>query len=157
MDNAFLTACRAKALEAHNNYRARHGVPSLAAAASLDASAQQWAEQLALTGQLRHSGTPDAGENLYFRGGSQPSADELATEAVGTWYDEIHSYDFSNGGYSPNTGHFTQVVWRSCNELGVGVASGTIGGMNCFFVVCQYNPPGNYMGQFEYNVLPPNY
>ncbi|MGH0176932.1 UNVERIFIED_CONTAM: hypothetical protein FKN15_073962 [Acipenser sinensis] len=49
-------------------------------------------------------------------------------------------------------GHFTQVVWKSSTEVGVGKA--TDGKMT--FVVGRYSPPGNISnpGYFQENVLP---
>ena len=35
-----------------------------------------------------------------------------AEQAVQAWYDEVKDYNFSYGGFSMNTGHFTQLVWR---------------------------------------------
>lgn len=49
------------------------------------------------------------------------------------------------------TGHFTQVVWKSSQKLGVGFA--LTGDGKTLYVVAQYSPPGNYMGQFGQNVL----
>jgi Cysteine-rich secretory protein family len=51
-----------------------------------------------------------------------------------------------------NVGHFTQVVWKSSKELGVGKAKSRSGRI---YVVANYYPPGNYQGQFAQNVLPP--
>ena len=49
------------------------------------------------------------------------------------------------------TGHFTQVVWKGSQKLGVGFA--LTGDGKTLYVVAQYSPPGNYMGQFGSNVL----
>uniref|UniRef100_A0A8C1D8N7 SCP domain-containing protein n=1 Tax=Cyprinus carpio carpio TaxID=630221 RepID=A0A8C1D8N7_CYPCA len=48
--------------------------------------------------------------------------------------------------------HFTQVVWKDTNEVGVGLATDG----NTTFVVGQYLPAGNISnaGYFERNVLP---
>lgn len=45
-------------------------------------------------------------------------------EAVKAWYDEIKSYNFDKAEFTPQTGHFTQVVWKGSQKLGVGFASG---------------------------------
>lgn len=47
------------------------------------------------------------------------------------------------------TGHFTQVVWKGSKSFGCGLAIGN----NKAFGVCNYYPPGNYLGQFENNVF----
>ena len=41
-------------LEAHNTFRAKHGVPPVIWSAELASSAQKWADQLASSDQLRH-------------------------------------------------------------------------------------------------------
>lgn len=33
-------------------------------------------------------------------------------------YDEVVNYNFTMPGFSPSTGHFTQVVWKSSSQLG---------------------------------------
>lgn len=75
------------------------------------------------------------------------------------WYDEIAHYDYSNpgqkkaGSENQQIGHFTQVVWKDSTELGCGIAKGTD---NFVYGVCNYSPPGNYIGSSNYvnNVLP---
>ncbi|NET40232.1 MAG: hypothetical protein F6K19_51255 [Cyanothece sp. SIO1E1] len=57
----------------------------------------------------------------------------------------------------PNTGqcrgnqsscyHYTQVVWRRTNKLGCGIADHRRLGK---IVVCNYDPPGNFLGQRPY-------
>ena len=49
------------------------------------------------------------------------------------------------------TGHFTQVVWKGSKKLGVGFA--LTGDGRSLYVVAQYSPSGNYIGQFGQNVL----
>jgi hypothetical protein len=66
------------------------------------------------------------------------------------WYDEIAQYHFPDGGFSHNTGHFTQVVWRGSRRVGCGHAQ--CKGMD--ILVCEYDPAGNWEGQFRDNVLP---
>ena len=43
-------------------------------------------------------------------------------------------------------GHYTAMVWGDTREVGCGTASG--GGVN--FVVCRYNPPGNFVGEVPF-------
>lgn len=51
------------------------------------------------------------------------------------------------------TGHFTQMVWKTSRQLGVGVATGKKHGMDCTYVVARYRPHGNRPGEFSDNVL----
>jgi hypothetical protein len=52
--------------------------------------------------------------------------------------------------FSMNTGHFTQLVWRSSARLGCGAS--VCRGLQIW--VCNYDPPGNVQGNFPRNVLP---
>jgi hypothetical protein len=78
--------------------------------------------------------------------------DAIGAEATDSWYDEIKLYNFNRPGFSMGTGHFTQVVWKGSQKLGVGFA--LTGDGKTLYVVAQYSPPGNYQGQFGQNVLP---
>lgn len=76
--------------------------------------------------------------------------------AIKTFYNEIKFYDWNNPVFSMKTGHFTQVVWKSSIEIGVGIATYPDQRYNHRTVVCiSYRPPGNVKGQFQQNVLPP--
>jgi glioma pathogenesis-related protein 2 len=146
-----LEAFRAAALKQHNIYRAKHGVPPLVLSTQLNDVAQHYAEQLARTNQLVHSGNKYYGENLYAFGSSDPGLPR-AEAVVDRWYSEIQNYDFNKPGFHTGTGHFTQLVWKSSKELGMGIAQAADG---TWYVVGNYNPPGNISGQFPTNVLKP--
>ncbi len=73
-------------------------------------------------------------------------------DATDAWYNEVKDYNFQAAGFSSATGHFTQVIWKSTTAFGVGLAL-TADGKSAY-VVAQYSPPGNYLGQFGKNVLP---
>ncbi|CAF3299972.1 unnamed protein product [Rotaria socialis] len=75
--------------------------------------------------------------------GSKPTA---------AWYNEISLYNYKSPGFSAATGHFTQVVWAGSTQLGIGIAF-TSNNLAAY-VVANYFPPGNYLGQFPANVLP---
>ena len=69
-----------------------------------------------------------------------------------TWYNEMNTYNFSNPGYNIKTHHFTQLVWDSSNEIGVGFAvyHGIL--FNYYYCVSHYFPKGNIQGEYEKNV-----
>ena len=70
------------------------------------------------------------------------------SRAVESWYNEGLAYKYSAPGFSPATGHFTQVVWGATKALGCGSATGCKGGGALdALVVCRYSPPGNYIGE----------
>lgn len=156
-----LTTFRSSALSEHNTYRATHHAPKMTLSDSLNSSAQTWADRIASTGVFEHSGASGVGENIYASYTTQSSiaADTLADGAVKSWYDEVANYNYGNPGFSSETGHFTQVVWKGSTQVGCGAAKGTatIDGTqyNAFYVVCQYTAPGNVSGQFPANVEKP--
>src|SRR5205814_550772 len=41
-----------------------------------------------------------------------------ASAAVAAWVNEARDYNFQNGGFSENTGHFTQLVWKNTTQVG---------------------------------------
>jgi glioma pathogenesis-related protein 2 len=109
------------------------------------------ATQLARTHQLVHSGKKSYGENLYAAHFST-SVPPRAEAVVDSWYNEIWDYDFNHPGFRPDTGHFTQVVWKASQALGIGIAQAADG---TWYVVGNYRPPGNIVDQFATNVLKP--
>ena len=74
-------------------------------------------------------------------------------------YNEVcdPGYQFTSGGFSGGTGHFTQVVWKTSIELGIGRAESTKRGMKCAYIVGRYKPAGNMMGTFPENVPKGNF
>ncbi|XP_043113550.1 Golgi-associated plant pathogenesis-related protein 1 [Puntigrus tetrazona] len=137
-------------LEAHNQYRKQHQAPELTYSAELCSAAQTWADHLLSIKSLGHSDTEN-GENVFYSFSSAKKTPK-GNEAVDSWYSEIKDYKFSSPGHQQNTGHFTQVVWKSSTELGVGLATDG----NKVFVVGQYKPAGNITndGYYDKNVLP---
>ena len=51
------------------------------------------------------------------------------------------------------TGHFTQVVWKNTQKLGIAKAKSPKSGK--IIVVANYEPAGNWIGQYKDNVPPP--
>ena len=108
---------------------------------------KSWADHLAASGcGLVHSQS-NLGENLASRLRQAPSRPSASSD-FGTRRSAL--YDFARGGFSMETGHFTQLVWVNSTQLGCAMA--TCGGLDIW--VCNYNPPGNYERQYRQNVLP---
>jgi len=141
------------ALQTHNKYRKRHGVPPLKLSKELSDVAQEYAEHLANTNTFEHSGDPIYGENLYWSWSSDPSWVLGGTEPVDSWYDEKKGYDYSREPPDSESGHFTQLVWAGSFTLGVGVAKSPSTGK--YLVVMKYDPAGNYLGKYRQNVKKP--
>ncbi|CAB4256941.1 similar to Saccharomyces cerevisiae YJL079C PRY1 Protein of unknown function [Maudiozyma barnettii] len=129
-------------LSEHNKKRELHqNTPDLTWSETLASYAQNYADNYDCSGNLVHSGG-QYGENLAVGYGT--------TGSVDAWYNEISNYDFSNPGFSSNTGHFTQLVWKGTSQVGCGVKS--CGGVWGDYVICSYNPAGNVAGQYADNV-----
>ncbi|MEA1947219.1 MAG: CAP domain-containing protein [Thermodesulfobacteriota bacterium] len=127
-------------VDAHNKYRRRHvDTPDAVWDSALAAKAQKCADMMPGTKPLAGGWHCNYGENWA---GSTSSAESV----VGSfWYDEIEDYDYNNPGFSQDTGHFTQVVWKSSTKIGCATGNGS---------VCLYEPYGNWNGAYSENVKP---
>uniref|UniRef100_A0A182NHH1 SCP domain-containing protein n=1 Tax=Anopheles dirus TaxID=7168 RepID=A0A182NHH1_9DIPT len=134
-------------LERHNELRAEHSAQPLVLDSGMCQYAQQWANTLLSRNILQHRSNNQYGENLYCCFGKSSIS---GREAVDSWYNEIRYYTFGvpNPSNFSQVGHFTQVVWKKSRRLGVGVA---VQGTRAY-VVCNYDPPGNFNGQYSQNV-----
>ena len=110
--------------------------------------AQTWADHLMKTNTFSYT----FGENIWKQEGTLVS--NKGSDPVDSWYSEGKNYNYERAEFSPQTGHFTQLVWVASQKLGVGVArrAGKV------IVVANYDPPGNYdsRSEFRKNVLKPN-
>ncbi|KAH6917211.1 PR-1-like protein [Coprinopsis sp. MPI-PUGE-AT-0042] len=131
-------------LNAHNTVRARHGARALTWGSDLEAAARNWAQRCV----WQHSGgaVGSYGENLAAGTGSFP-----ISSAVKSWADEVVDYNPNN----PQASHFTQVVWKSTTRLGCATVTCNpfvFGNQPATYHVCEYDPPGNFIGRFPENV-----
>ena len=142
-----------KMLQHHNKVRSEVGVSGLEWDEGLAAYAQRWAEHLANNNQCRMQHRSGAqregvsyGENIFW--GS--SADAFSPlDASESWYSEKEKYRYARlneENWYP-AGHYTQMVWRKTSSMGAGMAVCPNGAL---IVVANYNPPGNYMGEYPY-------
>jgi len=145
------TTFQKQALDAHNQLRARHCAAPLVLDNTLNQKAQAYAQYLASNNRFEHSNN-GYGENLYMMSSSASLAGLHGNKGTQSWYDEIKDYSFNRPGFTMATGHFTQVVWKGTKRLGCGVAYANSD--RKAVVVCNYDPPGNYQGQFPQNVAP---
>ncbi|XP_055535511.1 uncharacterized protein LOC129724548 [Wyeomyia smithii] len=137
-------------LNEHNRLRAQHSAPPLALSQPLCSYSQEWAQTIASRNKLQHRSERKYGENLYACFGKTAIS---GADAVQSWYQEKKDYTFGQsdpGNNFSKVGHFTQVVWKASRELGVGMA---VNGSNVY-VVCNYDPAGNYKNQYAANVTP---
>jgi len=140
------------ALKKHNEYRRRHGCSPLKLDKKLCKYAQDWAEKLARENRFEHRSNNPYGENLYCTWSSNPKKGCSGDKAVESWYDEIKQHQFGIEPRSMGTGHFTQVVWKDSKSLGIAKARSSTGKI---IVVANYEPAGNFVGQYVQNVPPP--
>ena len=140
-------------LDLHNRLRDKHGAPRLVWSAELATLAQQYAQLLLQNQTFQHGMLIDThgkrmGQNLAW--GTSPTWH--VDDAVHAWYDEGKKYNYSTTSFDPSTSHFTQLVWKSTTDVGIGVATnGTK-----TIVVANYSPPGNVNKHFVENVLSPH-
>jgi uncharacterized protein YkwD len=134
-------------VDLHNEVRAKHCAAPLSWSPKLAAVAQDWANSLKAQGcKFGHKPRNTFGENL-----AAGTTGALDGESVARmWYDEVKLYNFSRGGFSMETGHFTQVVWKQTTQIGCAVTS--CNGMDIW--VCEYNPAGNVETLYKQNVMP---
>lgn len=137
----------------HNAVRAEvsqgGALPPLEWSCEVAAVAQAYADELARDGcPLVHSGTA-YGENLYWSSNAS-----TVDDVVGAWAEERACYSYGQfpdqctpmPGQCEDCGHYTQIVWRDTRRLGCGVAR--CGEAEVW--VCNYDPPGNYLGEYPY-------
>ncbi len=144
------------ALQVHNCARktvdpaASSPIPSLVWDTTVASTAQLWANGCV----YQHGGLNGYGQNLYVdAGGPTPSF----AVAANSWASEQLDYDYATNTCAGTTcGHYTQMVWSTTTQLGCGQAYCTTNSPfgssfpNWNFIVCDYNPPGNYVGQYPY-------
>merc|ERR1712141_209707 len=114
--------------------------------------AKDWAEKLAKTDSFEHRQNQELGENLFCSWSSNPKAKCPGNKPVDSWYSEIKTYKFGSEPTSMGTGHFTQVVWKKSKKMGIAKARTSKGKI---IVVANYEPAGNWIGQYTENVPAP--
>jgi uncharacterized protein YkwD len=129
-------------LAAHNAARAAVKVKALVWSDKLAVDAQNWANVLIRRQGLSHQKSSRYGENLYELAGARATP----AEVVQRWTSEAPDYNHKTNRCAAECGHYTQIVWSDTKELGCGVARS--GGREVW--VCEYAPPGNYIGQKPY-------
>jgi len=129
-------------LAAHNAVRARLSLAPLVWSDRLAKHAQEWADNLLARGEFGHRPNLTYGENLYeIRGAAATPA-----RVVGAWAAESKYYDYRSNKCQGVCGHYTQIIWRDTTAVGCAVARGR--GREVW--VCDYDPPGNWIGKRPY-------
>jgi pathogenesis-related protein 1 len=141
---------------AHNAVRARAmPVPSPALAplswsAAAASTAATWAEGC----RFEHNPALGSayGENLFAGSGTGWGP----AEVVDSWESERRDYDLTANrcAAGKQCGHYTQLVWRASTGVGCALkacsTNSPFGSGPWTLVVCNYAPPGNFVGQRPY-------
>ncbi|XP_068648392.1 pathogenesis-related protein PR-1-like [Aristolochia californica] len=129
----------------HNAVRSALRMPSLVWDPRVARYAQWYANQRRRDCALKHSNGP-YGENIFWGSGTGWTPAHAVTAWAGErkWY-KYWSNDCALG---RECGHYTQMIWRTTRRL--GCAKVTCSGGKGIFMVCNYDPPGNYIGERPY-------
>jgi uncharacterized protein YkwD len=141
---------RREFLHAHNNVRRHFNEPILKWSRKLARYARRWANKRFLDCQMIHSYGP-YGENLFWGKYDHWTA----TEAVQSWIREHRYYNPHTNECAPGQmcGHYTQIVWRDTSRIGCARKKCLNGGL---FVICVYDPPGNYINESPFGTAAPS-
>ena len=129
-------------VSAHNQIRAQAGVPPLKWSDHLEAVAEDWAKTLLSRREFSHRPNGKFGENLFAITGARSST----AEVIRAWADESRNYDYRSNRCRDVCGHYTQIVWRDTQKVGCAVARDN----RREIWVCNYDPPGNWVGHRPY-------
>lgn len=119
--------------------------------------AQEWAnQQQSRGGPGQHRPNTPYGENLFWGSSGGESADSFVRAAANAWYNENRGYDYKREHTGSNINsnkalHFTALVWKSTDRIGVGLSQGRNGS----YLMVNFAPAGNMLGEFKANVRPP--
>jgi len=140
-------------LKVHNAARRAVGVGPLRWSPRIARYAQVWANRLARLQNLQHRPHVGAwkqkyGENLAMAGGSS-TISNYGRKGSLQWLGEKRRY--RHGARSlAGVGHYTQMVWRKTRLIGCALARYQKGPWKWVILVCNYDPPGNMMGESPY-------
>ena len=154
-------------LAKHNEYRKKHGAPDLSLDNELIKLAQDYSAVLAYNPDIyyiapsgnKNKNKENVGENIFTCTSiiKTQCYNEGSTKPVDDWYNEISNYNFNEPGFTLDTAHFTQLIWKSTTKLGCGASVRTDG--VTYKVVCNYYTAGNIVDTNKYseNVLQTEY
>lgn len=150
MDSEENRVFRRQLVDAHNALRGCHGSPKLAEVDDLTRDAQMWADIIAEKGFTQYSELPGRGESIVLLDTNGLELD--GGDVSKLWYNERDQFDFSDPKWRKATMNFTQMIWKSSTDVGVGVAK--VKDKDKCVVVAQYRPVGNgnRPGEFRKNV-----
>ncbi|KAL1305242.1 hypothetical protein AAFC00_002157 [Neodothiora populina] len=150
------TTYQQRVLVHHNVHRANHSASALTWSSSLANTAAKIANSCVYAHDVNTDG---GGYGQNIAAGVTP--DKISAVITDLFYNgEVNYYtqygksdtDMSN---FEKWGHFSQVVWKSTTQVGCATVDCSAKGLQNvgsnvapYFTVCNYGPPGNYLGQF---------
>ncbi|EYB83225.1 hypothetical protein Y032_0340g2994 [Ancylostoma ceylanicum] len=170
-DNGMTREQRQKFLDMHNNYRSMvakgqakdaYGGNAPRAArmkkmvydCDIEESAMRHAKRCYFAHSPAHE-RENLGENLYYTSELRVDKIQAAEQSIKAWFDELAQYGVGQENVlteqlwnRPRTqiGHYTQMVWQDTYKLGCYVEWCS----SMTYVVCQYGPKGNWLGDLIY-------
>jgi len=151
-----LEAWQQELLDAHNRVRANAmpapspALPALTWNTDAQALAQSWVDQCTWAHNPATGST--YGENIFAASG----ASDTPTQVVDAWASESANYTYATNSCATGTscGHYTQLVWRTTTSVGCATkrcaVNSPFGAGEWTFWVCDYAPPGNFVGRKPY-------
>ncbi|KAL0404530.1 UNVERIFIED_CONTAM: Pathogenesis-related protein PR-1 [Sesamum radiatum] len=132
-------------LSVQNAARAALKLPPLVWDPKIARYAAWYANQRRADCELEHSNGP-YGENIFWGSGNGWTA----AQAAAAWVSERREYNYWSNScvYGQECGHYTQIVWKDTRRMGCARVA-CYGGRGVF-MICNYDPPGNYIGERPY-------
>jgi len=139
-------------IEKINNFRSLHSAQPLCPNDSLHQLAQNWAE---IQSDSDETILPNSKTRKLFLGEAiscfwNIDHGTLADDIVDDWKTGSKAYNWSNPHFSTISGNFTQMIWKSTREIGVGICENLE--KRRTIMVCYFYPAGNIKGEFASNV-----
>lgn len=151
-------------LRSHNSIRTRLGIPELRWSTRMQSYAAEWANYLSGQGNCipRKRGMiglarqkNGLGENIQlieakvFGDGRTEISPVDENQVVSDWVQQGVDFNYTNNqcAAGKTCENYTQVVWRDSKVVGCAAASCA---NNSQIWVCNYDPPGNFLGQKPY-------
>lgn len=139
-----------KIVDKHNKYRTNELYKCLPLKNDdiINKFSQERANIIAKSGKLQHAANLPYGENLWMSSNTKPIDISCC---VDSWMAERNLWLPEKNNWSDGLGHFSQCVWRKTTQIGCGKSIMLDNeGREWLVIVCNYNPPGNIIGEFPY-------
>ncbi|XP_011871196.1 PREDICTED: venom allergen 3-like [Vollenhovia emeryi] len=131
-------------------------IPDLSWDNELETIAQRWANQCDFNhDKCRNVDRFSVGQNIAMSSSTGKSTPNLEN-MIQMWYNEVKKFDknqISPYQFSMKTGHYTQLIWAKTRLIGCGkISYKKTKDWTTHYLVCNYGPSGNYIGQQIYEI-----